>query len=156
LSKYDLNKVGTEDFQARIDEVIDRKIAEKKKLIGTVDQVSHNETQCYSRTAERLGMNNTGLIAFDDQRLSVAYANDLPEPFRLLDFDHVSFIEDSSGFRLDPGEEIDDMAYQSGGIGMIGSAHLASNTRRWRNGKAAPQPLWCRPITKSNSGGNSQ
>ncbi|WP_187273956.1 hypothetical protein [Paenibacillus sp. N3.4] len=35
MSKYDLNKAGTEDLQARIDEVIDCTIDEKK-LAGAV------------------------------------------------------------------------------------------------------------------------
>lgn len=75
-----------------------------------------------SLVTEPLRMNDTGFIAVDAQRLSAAYANDLPEPRRLLEVDHIPFIEGTSGFRLAPGRALDDKAYQSGGAGMVGSA----------------------------------
>ncbi|NEW09005.1 hypothetical protein GK047_23720 [Paenibacillus sp. SYP-B3998] len=127
MSKYDLNKVGTEDFQARIDEVIDYTIDEKR-LVGAVVRVALNGTQCYSRAA--------------------GYANREQSRF-------MQDIEGTSGFRLAPGRALDDTAYQSGGAGKVGSASSASNMRRWRNGTAR-WPLWRGPITKSKSGGNSQ
>ncbi|QWU18317.1 beta-lactamase family protein [Paenibacillus sophorae] len=71
---------------------------------------------------EPLGMKDTAFIAVDPSRLSAAYANDLPEPRRLLDFDQIPFIEGTSGFRLAPGRALDDTAYPSGGAGMVGSA----------------------------------
>lgn len=74
-----------------------------------------------SLVTEPLGMNDTGFIAVDPPRLSAAYANDLPEPRRLLDFDQIPFVEGTSGFRLASGRALDDKAYPSGGAGMVGS-----------------------------------
>ncbi|AHV96685.1 serine hydrolase domain-containing protein [Paenibacillus sabinae] len=75
-----------------------------------------------SLVTEPLGMMDTGFIAVDPLRLSAAYANDFSEPRRLLDSDHIPFIEGTSGFRLAPGRALDQTAYPSGGAGMVGSA----------------------------------
>ncbi|NGM83116.1 beta-lactamase family protein [Paenibacillus sp. 7124] len=75
-----------------------------------------------SLVTEPLGMKDTGFIAVDPLRLSAAYANDVPEPRRLLDSDHIPFVEGTSGFRLAPGRALDHTAYPSGGAGMVGSA----------------------------------
>lgn len=75
-----------------------------------------------SLLTEPLGMNDTGFIAVDPERLSAAYANDTPEPRRLRDLDTIPFIEGTAGFRLSPGRALDDRAYHSGGAGMVGSA----------------------------------
>ncbi len=50
MSKYDLNKINTKYLHARIDEVIDRTLAEKR-LVGAVVQVALNGTHCYSRAS---------------------------------------------------------------------------------------------------------
>jgi CubicO group peptidase (beta-lactamase class C family) len=75
-----------------------------------------------SLVTEPLGMNDTGFIAVDPIRLSAAYASAIPEPRRMLDSEHIPFIEGTAGFRLAPGRALDDSAYQSGGAGMVGSA----------------------------------
>lgn len=127
MSKYDLNKVGTEELQARIDEVIDCTMDENR-LVGAIVRVALNGTQCYSRTA--------------------VYA-DREQSWFMQD------IEGTSGFRLAPGRALDDTAYQSGGAGKVGSASSASNMRRRRNGTAR-WPLWRGTITKFKTGGNFQ
>lgn len=75
-----------------------------------------------SLVTEPLGMKDTAFIAVDPLRLSAAYANDRPEPRRLLDSDYIPFVEGTSGFRLAPGRALDRTAYPSGGAGMVGSA----------------------------------
>ncbi|WP_409345273.1 serine hydrolase domain-containing protein [Paenibacillus sp. MBLB4367] len=69
-----------------------------------------------------LAMNDTGFTAVDPERLATAYANDVPEPRPMRDPDNIAFVEGTSGFRLSPGRALDNMAYQSGGAGMVGSA----------------------------------
>ncbi|ASA21232.1 serine hydrolase domain-containing protein [Paenibacillus donghaensis] len=71
---------------------------------------------------EPLGMYDTGFTAVDASRLAVAYANDEPEPRRLLDIDHIPFLEGTAGFRLAPVRALDGKEYTSGGAGMVGSA----------------------------------
>ncbi|RAV10934.1 serine hydrolase domain-containing protein [Paenibacillus contaminans] len=75
-----------------------------------------------SLVTEPLGMKDTAFFAVDPLRLSAAYANDRPEPRRLLDSDYIPFVEGTSGFRLAPGRALDRTAYPSGGAGMVGSA----------------------------------
>lgn len=69
-----------------------------------------------------LGMNDTGFIAVDPERLTTAYANAVPEPRPMRNPDSIDFIEGTAGFRLAPGRALDDTAYHSGGAGMLGSA----------------------------------
>ncbi|KZE74025.1 serine hydrolase [Paenibacillus elgii] len=69
-----------------------------------------------------LAMNDTGFTAVDPERLTAAYANDMPEPRRMQDPERVAFLEGTAGFRLSPGRALDDTAYPSGGAGMVGSA----------------------------------
>ncbi|MEK8131221.1 serine hydrolase domain-containing protein [Paenibacillus filicis] len=76
-----------------------------------------------SLVTEPLGMQDTGFIAVNPERLSAAYANDTPEPRRLRDdLDTNPFVEGTAGFRLSPMRALDNRAYQSGGAGMVGSA----------------------------------
>lgn len=76
----------------------------------------------HSLITKPLGMNDTGFIAVDLERLATSYTNDSPEPRPLLDSDSISFVEGTAGFLLAPGRALDDTAYPSGGAGMVGSA----------------------------------
>ncbi|WP_163853700.1 serine hydrolase domain-containing protein [Paenibacillus elgii] len=75
-----------------------------------------------SLVTKPLAMNDTGFTAVDPERLTAAYANDMPEPRRMQDPERVAFVEGTAGFRLSPGRALDDTAYPSGGAGMVGSA----------------------------------
>ncbi|MFB0844027.1 serine hydrolase domain-containing protein [Paenibacillus oleatilyticus] len=75
-----------------------------------------------SLVTKPLAMNDTGFTAVDPERLTAAYANDMPEPRRMQDPERVAFLEGTAGFRLSPGRALDDTAYPSGGAGMVGSA----------------------------------
>jgi CubicO group peptidase (beta-lactamase class C family) len=90
-------------------------------VIAKVADVSLDEA-VRTLVTEPLGMKDTGFIAVDAARLSAAYANDVAPPRRLLDTDHIPFIEGTSGFRLAPVRALDNRAYHSGGAGMVGSA----------------------------------
>lgn len=69
-----------------------------------------------------LGMNDTAFTAVDPQRLTAAYADGATAPRRLLDVDHVPFLDGSAGFSLSPRRALEPAAYPSGGAGMVGSA----------------------------------
>jgi len=69
-----------------------------------------------------LGMSDTSFNAVDPERLTNAYANDVPEPRPLLEHDSLPFLEGTAGFKLSPGRALDNTAFPSGGAGMIGSA----------------------------------
>lgn len=104
---------------------------------------------------EPLGMQDTGFIAVDPERLSVAYANDTPEPRRLRDdFDTIPFLEGTAGFRLSPKRAFDDRAYQSGGAGMVGSAgdflHLLETLRK--GGAPLLPESWVQEMTTNQIG----
>lgn len=75
-----------------------------------------------SLVTKPLAMNDTAFTAVDPERLTAAYANDMPEPRRMQDPERVAFLEGTAGFRLSPGRALDDTAYPSGGAGMVGSA----------------------------------
>lgn len=95
-------------------------------MLGAVIAKVSETTLCeavHSLVTEPLGMQDTGFIVVDPERLSAAYANDTPEPRRLHDdFDTISYMEGTAGFRLSPIRALDDQAFQSGGAGMVGSA----------------------------------
>jgi hypothetical protein len=59
LSIYDLNRVGTEDLQARIDEVIDCTIAEKR-LVGAVVRLASVSKPIVSKAALVLTKSKSG------------------------------------------------------------------------------------------------
>ena len=69
-----------------------------------------------------LGMDDTAFVAVDAQRLTAAYGNSDPQPRRLVGAEHLSFVEGTAGFRLDPRRALDATAFNSGGAGMVGSA----------------------------------
>ncbi|MHA6531697.1 serine hydrolase domain-containing protein [Paenibacillus sp. BAC0078] len=76
----------------------------------------------YSLVTRPLGMNDTGFVAIDPQRLTTAYADDVPGLRPLASPDSLAFVEGTAGFRLAPGRALDSDAFPSGGAGMVGSA----------------------------------
>ncbi|WP_019914688.1 serine hydrolase domain-containing protein [Paenibacillus sp. HW567] len=76
----------------------------------------------HSLVTRPLGMNDTGFVAVDPQRLTTAYADDVPGLRPLANPDGLAFVEGTAGFRLAPGRALDHTAYPSGGAGMTGSA----------------------------------
>lgn len=90
-------------------------------VIAKVTEMPLSEA-IYSLVTKPLRMSDTGFIAVDPERLTTAYANDVPEPRPLHDSDSIAFLEGTAGFRLSPGRALDDTAYPSGGAGMVGSA----------------------------------
>ncbi|GLI04448.1 serine hydrolase [Paenibacillus tyrfis] len=77
----------------------------------------------YSLVLKPLGMYDTGFTAVDPERLTTAYANDVPVPRPMHDPDSLAFVEGTAGFRLAPSRALDESAFPSGGAGMVGSAH---------------------------------
>lgn len=77
----------------------------------------------HSLVLKPLGMNDTGFTAVDPERLTTAYANDVPVPRPMYDPDSLAFVEGTAGFRLAPSRALDESAFPSGGAGMVGSAH---------------------------------
>ncbi len=90
-------------------------------VIAKVTETPLNEA-VHSLVTKPLGMNDTGFIAVDRERLATSYANDTPEPRPLLDPDSIAFVEGTAGFLLAPSRALDTTAYPSGGAGMVGSA----------------------------------
>ncbi|MFC5468129.1 serine hydrolase domain-containing protein [Cohnella suwonensis] len=76
----------------------------------------------HSLVLKPIGMNDTGFTAVDPERLTTAYANDVPMPRPMHDPDSLAFLEGTAGFRLAPGRALDESAFPSGGAGMVGSA----------------------------------
>lgn len=93
-------------------------------LGAVIEQVSQTRLDDAVRglVTAPLGMDDTAFVAVDPQRLTAAYANAEPAPRRLVDADHVPFVEGTAGFRLDPRRALDTTAFLSGGAGMVGSA----------------------------------
>ncbi|MGO0999618.1 serine hydrolase domain-containing protein [Lysobacter sp. CA196] len=69
-----------------------------------------------------LGMNDTGFVARDADRLATAYVNDTPAPRRMRELEVVSAFESAVGIRFAPARAFDVGAFPSGGVGMVGSA----------------------------------
>ncbi|MNN42290.1 Esterase EstB [compost metagenome] len=76
----------------------------------------------HSLVTQPLGMTDTSFVAVDPQRLTTAYADDVPGLRPLHNPDSLAFVEGTAGFRLAPGRALDSTAYPSGGAGMVGSA----------------------------------
>jgi CubicO group peptidase (beta-lactamase class C family) len=90
-------------------------------VIANVNGNTLSET-IRSLVTRPLGMNDTGFVAVDPQRLTTAYADDIPGLRPMENPDRLAFVEGTAGFRLAPGRAFDSTAYPSGGAGMIGSA----------------------------------
>jgi CubicO group peptidase (beta-lactamase class C family) len=71
--------------------------------------------------ASPLGLRDTGFAVKDAARLAVAYADERPAPIRMREFHVVSFAPDRE-LRFAPARIFDGNSFQSGGIGMAGTA----------------------------------
>lgn len=69
-----------------------------------------------------LDLTDTSFVAVDPQRLTSAYADDVPGLRLMENPDRLAFVEGTAGFCLAPDRALDSTAYPSGGAGMIGSA----------------------------------
>lgn len=69
-----------------------------------------------------LDLTDTSFVAVDPQRLTSAYADDVPGLRLMENPDRLAFVEGTAGFRLAPDRALDSTAYPSGGAGMVGSA----------------------------------
>lgn len=68
-----------------------------------------------------LGLSDTGFTVKDIGRLAVAYADEQPQPVRMHDFHVVPFAADRE-LRFSPNRIFNVNSFQSGGIGMAGTA----------------------------------
>lgn len=98
--------IATDVLGAVIEQVAQEKLDEAVKRLVTAP----------------LGMDDTAFVAVDAQRLTAAYGDADPQPRRLVGAEHLSFVEGTAGFRLDPRRALDATAFNSGGAGMVGSA----------------------------------
>ncbi|MEK3839010.1 MULTISPECIES: serine hydrolase domain-containing protein [unclassified Paenibacillus] len=69
-----------------------------------------------------LDLTDTSFVAVDPQRLTSAYADDVPGLRLMENPDRLAFVEGTAGFRLAPDRALDSTAFPSGGAGMVGSA----------------------------------
>ncbi|MCS6192573.1 serine hydrolase domain-containing protein [Shewanella baltica] len=69
-----------------------------------------------------LGMNDTGFVTNNPQRVAVAYANDTPSPHRLTEGETVSPFDGAVGIKYSPARIFDTQSFLSGGAGMAGTA----------------------------------
>ncbi|WP_410512882.1 serine hydrolase domain-containing protein [Paenibacillus sp. BR2-3] len=90
-------------------------------VIASVTETTLSEA-IHSLVTQPLGMSDTGFVAADPQRLTTAYADDIPGLRPLSNPDSLAFVEGTAGFRLAPDRALDPAAYPSGGAGMVGSA----------------------------------
>ncbi|AVV82480.1 beta-lactamase family protein [Shewanella putrefaciens] len=90
-------------------------------LIERVYGTSLNEAIHHLVTGP-LGMNDTGFVAGDPQRMATAYVNDAPQPHQLAEGETVSPFEGTIGIKYSPARIFDAQSFPSAGAGMAGTA----------------------------------
>jgi len=102
-----------------------------------------------------LGMNDTGFVARDPERVATAYVNDTPQPHPLAEGETVSPFDGAVGIAYSPDRIFDTQAFPSGGAGMAGTAGdflRFLEALRMPNGVLLPQEI-IKEMGKDQTGG---